>query len=325
MAEENKKSATDAENKNNSTNNQAKDIKETAQVKDVKEIADDSPIRDIVKKHNLMLTLSVVLFICTFLPLAAAVFYVFWFDNPNILTAILIACSSIIFIVLSVLIRKQDLYYYKKKIVTAILEEKLKMRKYIFDNTKTISYLKDICNKSIHPNPPAIGVSDCFKANYRGVEFSFYDFYINTGEKIESLSWMGQLLVMTLNKPTDSLIMFNSKKEGVDFDSLFTLTTGTNPIADSDKVDVDNPYTATDLTDSDAVKSALVKLKFSAQSNVTIAFSYTRLYLFMENVFDPFEPNLSSRTIEDVTNSLRQEREILLSAIDPLIEADIVK
>ena len=316
MADENKNTAAESTKEKDTAQNHTNDIMGKTE---------DSPIRDIVKKHNLMLTLSVIFFVCMFLPIAAALFYVFYFDNPNILIAILIACASIIFIILAVLIRKQDLYYYKKNIVTAILEEKLTMRKYIFDNTKTISYLKDVCNKSIQSNPPAIGVSDSFKANYRGIEFSFYDFYIHSGGKIESLNWMGQLFVMTLNKPTDSLIMFSSKNEGADFDNLFTLTTGTNPIADSDKADVDNPYTVTDLTDSTAVKAARVKLKYSAQSKVTVAFSYTRLYLFMENIFDPFEPNLSSRTIEDVTNSLRQEREILLSAIDPLIEADIVK
>ncbi len=285
----------------------------------------NNPLRAVVKKHNRLLTFAVILYICTLLPIIAAAAYIFYAPNPNLLIAIGTACGGILFIVAAVFVRKHDLYFYKKNIVTAILEEKLTMRKYIFDNSRTTSYLKDICDKSIYPNPPAVGVSDCFKANYRGVEFSFYDFDIHSDGNIASLNWMGQLLVMTLNKPTDSLIILSSKKDGSDFESMFTLTTGTRPITDSDKVEVDNPYTATDLTDSEAVKSALVKLKYSAQSKVSIIFSYTRLYLFMENIFDPFEPNLANHSLDQVAETLRHERELLLSAIDPLIEADIVK
>ncbi len=303
------------------------ETKDSGETSDSSKASDsaNNPIRAVVKKHNALLTFAIILYIFTLLPIIAAAVYIFYAQDPNLLIAIGTACGGILFVAAAVFVRKHDLYFYKKNIVTAILEEKLTMRKYIFDNARTTTYLKDICDKSIYPNPPAVGVSDCFKANYHGVEFSFYDFDIHSDGNIASLNWMGQLLVMTLNKPTDSLIILTSKTDGTDFDNMFTITTGARPIADSDKVDVDNPYTLTDLTDSEAVKTALVKLKYSAQSKVSIAFSYTRMYLFMENIFDPFEPNLSNHSLDQVAETLRHERELLLSAIDPLIEADIVK
>ena len=282
-------------------------------------------IKRVVRKHNTLLAFSIILNFCTLIPFGVAMIYACVVKNPNMLIAVLTACSGVVFLVFGLLLRKQDLYYYKKNIVTAVLEEKLKFRKYIFDHNKTSAYLKDICNRSIFTNPPEIDISDSFKANYRGVEFSFYDFNIHSPGSVSSLNWMGQLIVMMLNKPVDGMIIFTSKNDGADFDNLYTITTSPKCVADSDNAAVDKTYTEYDFTSDSAFKAALVKLKNSAQSKVTVVFSYSRVYLFMENIFDPFEPSMDKHALDQMVDSLRQERELLLSALDPLIDADIVK